>query len=907
MSGQVRPGSTPTTHANRRREDYDADSPNVLAQAPWTAARCNRLLRPISSKIAALRKAKRDELTRQNAGFLAAPTGRGSCPLGHSADAHAPVSCVDDRDAQWDLSPRPRKKIKRTYSSKIKPQVPIPELVSSKSTKDNIYNNGMLRPLHNLVPVGSITAQATNSSQGVWEGRDHSQNEQKAFTQGQCGLEIRSINTSRAARDSSRRIIQQLARREGKDYWKLYDGIQASFEALLKATHSEALAKSEGCRSLFSTCLRNVPQYIIEEEHWSKIDDPDCNRDVTTQVYTELENSAIADGWKPLREAVRAHGVEMMGSAIADNLIGMDMADEMVSFCVSRGAHKEAQYLIESMIAALGPLDSTNGAPTASIGYQTLIINTLQSFARKTGKYSFLFRKMAALAISDVFSTRWESGLLLKDCWDRMIQSIIWEDDHFGEASALLRTIIRKAYQSASFELSVSVHEVRRRAACSRPGLRSTKSSHATESLGDNSNRSSNLACADVAGPQNGGTNPFAEFLTVLLASDLIRNQGSLNENNAHEGALDILQTMALEALQALELSSLSVGFGQAYSLRLEQLSLPLLTFAMLSTRKGRADEDILDLQSISLETLASSPGAKNIADKAGIFLCGAARCCGKATSSDAFDFARHIVQQLVDLSSSPVVTKLGKDFYSSMAVTAAFAFSQDTSLPTHLDWALSVEHAVSPSNEASLESNIQRTPARVLKGATGGYRWEDGICEWIAKTPALLMDKKSGSESSTSTEDRITMQIVAPGSEPPPVEVSPCIKIKTRDVSEGLSKGSGQSYLKCVKLIIATQRQAQPSEKLCEKKRTDVTCQSPHKNQITDRQLSPDCLLDLPDRLSMRERLIPQTHRGEFAKQKTSSVQLGHRSSRVLQIGEPWRMEVGKENWDIEDELSFG
>jgi hypothetical protein len=79
-----------------------------------------------------------------------------------------------------------------------------------------------------------------------------------------------------------------------------YEGIYNGLEALLRATTPVKLEtkRRKGARSLFSTSLRAVPRYIIQQEallqaHMEETGSKSAieSRDISMEIYDELVNS----------------------------------------------------------------------------------------------------------------------------------------------------------------------------------------------------------------------------------------------------------------------------------------------------------------------------------------------------------------------------------------------------------------------------------------------------------------------------------------------------------------------------------------------------------------------------------------------------------------------------------------
>lgn len=711
----------------RQYPRYSFESPAAGAKAPWTSARCHRLLRPLFSKIALLRKGRQTSSGHNEANHGGCQSGTTTSGIVAQQHTHLDSTVTVDGGG-WECSPRPRKRIRRTYSSKLRRQETIERGDEDKDT-----------------------AQISYPSRDAVIGLPPCFSEQAVPIQGAS-----SASSSKALQDGRRRIYKGVSRTSSGN---LVHGICNGLEALLQAS-ATTTHPAPGCRSLFSTCLRQVPRYISEEETFSSIDDPDNDLDISSEVYNDLEGiGPMPDGgWKPLREVVRAHGLDLIVTAVEEGLLGTTVALHIVGLCLRLRAYDEAQRVLECMTFPLtAPQKLTSNDATPSFDGAKAAFANINNFAVRTRRYGFLYWQIAAMLDSGVLPLEWVANKAMIECWNGVIRSIAQGDDHTEAATTLLRTTISKSYQYSSPRSPLNVHDTRllARKTSRRPKLRSAIATQDVEV------DSSGLVTANTANStslvrDSGSHSAISNVLTVLSAISLLStSEPALASHNSNTVSTTILQILALDARQRLELASCSITSCGDDGLFYEPIRLPLLAAGLSSLAPRRYLGQLSLGDSGELRSLSTLSLSNEFATEAGSFLCTIARCCAQARSRDAFEAIQPLVKDLLIAAKSRNEDKATITLCGSIALAAAFAFSEDTSQPDHLDWALGVELALNSEVISPNKPAIEKTPARGITQSKNGYRWEEGICEWIARTPAVALRIPSDSGADAKDKDK--------------------------------------------------------------------------------------------------------------------------------------------------------
>ena len=557
---------------------------------------------------------------------------------------------------------------------------------------------------------------------------------------------------------------------------RLIAGICKALEALLRATTSEKTIDNSRHRSLFSTCLRQIPNYIAEEQRLTTNDDPENEIDVALEVYTDLEafGSAPDAGWESLREVVRAHGVSLVGEAIQEGLIELPLSRHIVSLCLGLAAYDEAECVIESMVTFVKSppfpmkerttLCAGNSHPinkwakshlihaTPLTDEASRIVGALKYYVLQTGRHGFMYRQTAVMLDAGVLPVEWISSKTMIECWNGVIRSITQQDDHAQSAALLLQIAVSKSYRRIlTARASIQVHDLRLRACehnTAGPTLRSYKSGQAVNTAVESQPIGSVEAGAGPKDTEKALQSTFSNILTVLSAINVLRSSNSgLDSSYPDFLSMAILQDMAIEIHQALDLRKVTSCANRRWSVPAESLRLPLLSAGLVSLLSRNAGAEVSPNKVRDLATLASLPSSNESLGNAGSFLGEIARCCDEAGSGDGFRFIQLMVQILSSNADSNIYDTPTRRLCSGIAHAAAFAFSESTGQPKHLNWALDVEYAITRTFDDLPKAVVDKTPARAVMRSNCGYKWEEGICEWIAKTPSLALQQPTASK----------------------------------------------------------------------------------------------------------------------------------------------------------------
>ncbi|KUJ20997.1 uncharacterized protein LY89DRAFT_422290 [Mollisia scopiformis] len=681
------------TPIKRRESTINTRQFNADSEKDWTTARCHRLLRALTSRVAILKK----EISRfAQPGKDVAATRAGGAQVGSKAN-----------DSDWTQA---RKRIRRTYSSrggkagnvsqagdraskgsKMKKSrrsfapgeilVSTPLLARAKGDRAEEIATTLSVPIADELPVVKTKRRRTRYTMGIPEGD---------FQLTKPLREIRQdITTVR---------------------YTTYEGIYNGLEALLRATEQdEPETKRKGARSLSSMALRAVPRYVTEQEtlleaHMQETGSKSAiqSRDIATEIYDELESFGTSGhGWPQLRAVVRSHGIEVLGDAIRRGLLDIDFCGSLISLCIHTSAIDEGQLLLAASVSA-----AQYSIPRALYDPLSRPVAMLCKFAHHTGQSSFQYRQLAYIISSATLPVEWLASKDFGSIWTEVIQAPSLDSDN-GDALAFLET-----------SMSALAHY----------GLR-TK---ATVVM--------NAGMAEAVG------NTFSSLLTTFLSIILLSKE---TEHQVQPDTLDISQrhnhfaTLLRNSLFGYQLANPSIT---------SKSILPLL--ANLFIDHGETDlwGPESHMAGVLLAYLEQSgddfSSISSAYSESVTFVCQIARCCGRGASTSGFEYLEHLHLILEGL----LCGRPGSNILMGLIVDSAFTFAQKVPDRKHLDYAANMD-AKYFSRGFDTEASLHNISVNDNDNVSSGFRWEEGIGEWVTATPAADHAKRKCAIEEASEE----------------------------------------------------------------------------------------------------------------------------------------------------------
>ena len=294
---------------------------------PWTAARCNRLLRTITSRIHILRRLSENNFA-DKAVAKQSPARRKIAFRPEDNDTKNPISYgIEDATSR------------------------LATLTTIESpTKDSNDPEWL--------PDGHRLAQRTYAGKGH-KARKVSPEETPKPTRSSSNADLRSPFIKRMLRadaanspthqitDTPRRLTSQKIVLDPKTHAeRALRTLLDSFDKVLSITTTVYSGQRRGVGSLRDMCLRQVPSFINMEQKFA-YDEQEYDFDATETVYLQLE--ALGNGsWTGLREIVRAHAVNMIAGAMDERSWPVQSLDRLMTVCENNHAVREGQQILRS-------------------------------------------------------------------------------------------------------------------------------------------------------------------------------------------------------------------------------------------------------------------------------------------------------------------------------------------------------------------------------------------------------------------------------------------------------------------------------------------------------------------------------------------------------------------------------
>ena len=769
--------------------DFKDDKSTLRDSDPsWTTSRCHRLLRPLSSKIALLRKLKglgskelRNSIADSSLGHERQSSWNLPIETNSSQESETGptnITGIDDT-SNWLADPRPRKRLRRTYSSKSSVQAPAANSVAGHNHARETSAEDILRL------IDEHRSNAHNHLRDDYGGlalHGLSDDEPEKFPH--APIESIEWEVGCGQKTPLRRAFTKLARNLSPVNWRTLDGFYDGLVALLKATTDSKLgdqrpktsstlllhkpALRDGSQSLFATCLRKMPQYIREEQLSATNDDPESDVDISTTMYSHLEqmNTSHTGGWRSLKDVVRAHGIAMLVAAIEESLINLPLARALMLLCLEQGACEEATKIVEAMVAIMKPLPKPETSSSLLFSFRTSVtLQTMHAMWILTKCSRFEYAQLAKLFDSNIIPFDWISTPDMVNCWTRAIISATQGKPEATEASLLLRTVMAKASVRTGLLSSEHVHEIRLRTQQHRRRSNKREKESADKLIQNTSRSAPNIV--EIKNSSGGISSVLSNFLIVLCAISLLESSRT-----------SVLTHIGQEAQQMSDMRIYDSGQRHVCDIDSDQLSLSLMA-SVLATY----DVDRRCLESFTRGLLNTTP---KFPVMAGLFLCNVAECYGRVAQKDPFKQLQDLIQRLGHQAADHLLHyESCGTILNAVYINAAFKLAERSGQPKHFEGALALEQRLpGRKGEEYAFRTPGKPPAHYREESRSGFRWEEGICEWVAQSPEvaqkLQQEDSSGMmvvKASSPEENLIHLAQPTVQDSENPSEQSPCAK----------------------------------------------------------------------------------------------------------------------------------
>ncbi|APA10494.1 hypothetical protein sscle_06g052640 [Sclerotinia sclerotiorum 1980 UF-70] len=697
------------------------------AEREWTAARCNRLLRPLTSRIAILHKAKQDSLN-----CMKVQSKKGKLVSDPNIDTSSQE--ITNNNADW----VGRKRVKRKYSGRTGTKRSEQPIVNTEPFARVASNGrGSSVPGEIVVPTPLLNRAWRKSAspyrpipyKGTAPG--HCQQMSTASVSDRQ-IKARVLGASKTHTIGSQALCK-IRNTMSPARFNIYEGIYNGLEALLRATHPIVPKGHEkGPKSLLSLCLATVPKYITMEEEllYSEIQRVGSysaieKRDISTEVYDDLELfGSCGRGWKHLQSVVRPHGVQIIRDAILEDLLEFNFCEILVDLCIYSGHHDEAELILSSLLSAYKfPAPTKCFSDHVSHGP----LSKIRKFVQVTNRTWYEYRQISILIKNGTLPLPWVATAAFTPIWNGLMQDLLL-DHARADAAMLMNTILPclvEYLSSSDFSSDADLYKM-----CRSTLLTVLTTISSIILLGRDEQRFEAAhewkMSESTSGNEIVGSQPMAADspLASLTVHKIKESSRTTTISDTHLKLLKDCVRLIRRNAKETDLQS------------------TILLLACLVTRSNAEDTsdliidplcqmyvDDTDDENLSAG-IPSRLAHKTLYNEAVSFLSSVARCCGKGASTSGFEYLQDIHRKL-----KMVIAGRGsktRAIWHGIIVDSAFAFAQATPGQKYLDYADSLDgelHAESSKRPGKGRKEAYHEPA--------AFRWEEGISSWVTATPA--------------------------------------------------------------------------------------------------------------------------------------------------------------------------
>jgi len=501
-----------------------------------------------------------------------------------------------------------------------------------------------------------------------------------------------------------------------------------------------------GAPSLFAICLRNIPTYIANEEEWQKEDDDEDQTNVTAEIYNQLEDFGQGPerGWKHLKLVVQAHAIYIVKTAIEAKYID----DEIMTFSsllwrvglipeswsLVESAAQARQHAFPALASFTEPKAACFRISTTTSSAQLRAIYDPHALLCTAGLLSLRLcnngcarAHIARLLLeSGQLAPEWLSCPCYSDVWQDVLKSLSKEDENSLEAfSFILGYLLRSG--------GVQTQKARDAPPTALPAYRSPVILEASA-------RTLSSLCA---------------MLAIIALVDAAANQLAPIAIMPGPARAIRLATTEIQQAQSIEIEDLD---EQVILARISILVTDLIIIAELGESY---DKKLMTSRLRALYQLDEVLTSREDSESKGIAhisrqVCDISKCYARATSKPDLNLFQHFLDKLI---KHEIGHRRCTRFVRRLALDTAIMFAQENpsaaaeSYVHHLE--MGISQLTKPS-QAVVNTIIKSSPATAGRP---GFRWEQGVCEWVASTPASLLKLKEAIELESGVSAREAAQ----------------------------------------------------------------------------------------------------------------------------------------------------
>ena len=457
-------------------------------------------------------------------------------------------------------------------------------------------------------------------------------------------------------------------------------------------------------------------------------DEDDTNeRDIANEIYEDLEarfEQRRGQGWRPFRQVVRAHATSLLCSAIADEILSIESVGYFHSHCLyDAGAYDEAEEILVAALPLLKPLSFPINVCADLFGQKQIYLSTAIAFVYRTGRYRFLYDLLEHMVAHELLPLEWLATTRMRPIWDRVVRIITEGDQRTMPAASRFLETCMLAGMGLPDERLLADEVTGTIARCWVPSSR--------EDLRQALNTT------------------FSSLVTVLCSIALVN---ASREDDAGKAisqrvtrTLDAI-TIALTSRSDVE-TELKLLDADADDLQIfgQRACWTVFSSFLIHLDGCGTDSSVVGLSTCTLihhlntvmrRYSANGMNSSTVLATLPLLVSATARGTGRIWHDSGFAQLQRLIQAITSLSGHRLPHKLWT--LKRIALESATEFANDTDESEHLKYANEVEKQMRTSGRLVIMPTPRKTDTPSNASSGGGFRWEDGIGEWVACTPFI-------------------------------------------------------------------------------------------------------------------------------------------------------------------------
>jgi hypothetical protein len=717
---------------------------------PWTASRCNRLLRQLTAFLAKAEKWHRDLNKGPNETKGSEEASTGQPRIGGCAD-EAKIS-----DPDWLCKNRQSKKrTEKSYLGKRRLRRGLGPLQQVKclpytpkvpKATEVIIDTPMMTSI--LTPPHIHSSELSNDVQIPDSPLQPPPKPKVASLCLKRRREAAGMENALTSSTWSCLIVDQMKQ-------IVVSFLAATSESSLTCAWStDNFYLRKGSPSLFLSCLYKIPSLIITEQshHDMNSNGYDGEVQVASTLLADLEDcyGDSNEGWGPLRVVVRAHGIALICNAIRKRFLpveaAMNLASSVVNFFGVTDATKAiAEAIIE--VRQIASPDDLSDVLTRCIDGTGLVRYTdslLPAATRRAAALKFhlidlAFRRASPPVPLDFICMR---PTFLKDAIRSCSQG------QSPDAFSLVKTLLLRF-----LDLKPRIGEestTRLRSTSDLPnGVDQIQPTSVDDALLSEEVQN---GLAAINSNVIGGT--FRSGLVALVAFPISRKTRQKQSNREHPQN-DLAQRASIcilwDICMAIRVNLETRGVVHLTEDQLQRRAWVIFAYSLVAAILTVPNVNHLITESLEPLMLSCQSRKGLVADLSSLVL-DIVTACNLTYEKGQRVHSLHVLREITNTLISHTfwdslrVTLL----FSNVAIEASMAYAQihANDKADSLRWVTELQNQV----QTSLGADEVTMPTPSLNSFGGRFRWDDCISEWVAKTPALVvMDSKGTGHETVS------------------------------------------------------------------------------------------------------------------------------------------------------------